>query len=372
MQSRRIQCFLCLQPSHDCEAITQAIQAIELSPHQTKGRVWICSGCYDKNNPLASNRRNRSNGVAFENITTPLNTPRASPAPSSPSPETASNIDPPAEDDLGDQSNPTPPNTSPDGNLQDPEICQRYAKNQCPHGMGGQKEINGQKCRYSHPRRCKRFCMFGSRGRGGCNKGNDCTFYHPKLCNNSLKDSACYNENCTFVHTKGTKRRQNARDHSPQGHYRHEHSSRDYHPRSRFTSQSRAENPRRESRSRSGHPNQPTDLHRSRPQTPANYLPRPNDRSPIPAAAPNNNNSEVSFLLRMLQNMKNDFQRDLSEIRQSIQHQQPQRIPPTSQAPPPTQRIPPQTHSDNPTVPSLHQLNPSAPLWMQNIPQFYC
>ena len=80
------------------------------------------------------------------------------------------------------------------------------------------------------------------------------------------------------------------------------------------------------------------------------------------------------LLLRMLQNMKSDFQRDLLDIRHSIHHQQSQRIPPPSQAPPLHHYVPPSlTHLDNPTVPSLHhQVNPSAPLWMQNTPQFYC
>ena len=47
-QSQRLQCFLCLQPSHDCEAITQDTQATEPSPNSPKGRVWLCSGCYDR------------------------------------------------------------------------------------------------------------------------------------------------------------------------------------------------------------------------------------------------------------------------------------------------------------------------------------
>ena len=69
-----------------------------------------------------------------------------------------------------------------------------------------------------------------------------------------------------------------------------------------------------------GHPHQSTDRRGSRPQTPANYPPRQHDRSPIPAAPVSNNSSEVYFLLRMLQNMKSDFQRDLLDIRQSIHH----------------------------------------------------
>ena len=160
--------------------------------------------------------------------------------------------------------------------------------------MGGNKEINGQKCPYSHPRRCKRFCSFGPRGRGGCNRGNECVLHHPKLCNNSLRNSTCFNENCIFVHLKGTKRSRPSRDHS---HVRdpHHHSSRDRNPRARYTSQSRAEHPRRDPSPHSGHPHQSTDRRGSRPQTPANYPPRQHDRSPIPAAPVSNNSSEVPF-----------------------------------------------------------------------------
>ena len=40
-QSQRLQCFLCVQPSHDCEAITQDTQASEPSSNSPKGRVWL-------------------------------------------------------------------------------------------------------------------------------------------------------------------------------------------------------------------------------------------------------------------------------------------------------------------------------------------
>ena len=149
-QSRHLQCFLCLQPSHDCEAITQDTQTTEPSPNSPKGRVWLCSGCYEKNNPLASNRRNRSNSVVFETTTTPLNTPGASHAPSTtPTPAPSqSDIGTPAIDDLENPPDSQPPNrhTSSGDDSQDPEICPRFARNQCPHGIGGNKEINGHKC----------------------------------------------------------------------------------------------------------------------------------------------------------------------------------------------------------------------------------
>lgn len=369
VESRRFQCFLCLQPSHDCEALTQAIDSIDSSPNEPIGRVWLCSGCYDKNNPMASNRRRRSNSVVFDNITTPLNTPRSSPAPSPPPPGNDQTI----EQGIDDRHDVQLPSTQTSLVSSNSEICPRYTKNQCPHGMNGKKVINGQDCSFSHPRRCKRFCMFGPRRKGGCNKGNDCTFYHPKLCHNALRNSTCLNENCTFVHTKGTKRR---RANSPQGQSRPEHSSRDRHPRSRRPSQSR-ENPRQESRPRSGHPQHSTDRQRSRPQYPDNHPSRHHDyrerlvstssshRPATPTAASNNNATEVSFLVRMLQNMKSDFQTEINQLKLSIAHQIPAWNPQTLR-PQTSFQIP--SHHPDPQVPIV--MNQGLPLWNQNIPQF--
>ena len=111
-----------------------------------------------------------------------------------------------------------------------------------------------------------------------------------------MRNSTCYNENCTFVHLKGTKRSRPSRDHS-HDRDQHHHSSRDRNSRARYTSHSRAEHPRRDPRPHSGHPHQSTDRRGSRPQTPANYPPREHDRSPIPAAPVSNNSYEVSFFI---------------------------------------------------------------------------
>ena len=66
--------------------------------------------------------------------------------------------------------------------------------------------INGQKCSFYHPRSCKKFCSFGSRGPRGCEKGSSCQFFHPIICRFSLRSRRCTREQCTFVHLKGTVR----------------------------------------------------------------------------------------------------------------------------------------------------------------------
>ena len=50
--------------------------------------------------------------------------------------------------------------TSTGNDSQDPEICPRFARNQCLHGIRRNKEANGHKCPKSYPRRCKHFCRF--------------------------------------------------------------------------------------------------------------------------------------------------------------------------------------------------------------------
>ena len=72
--SPRLQCFLCLQPSHDCDKVKAYIESLEESStgisSKLIGNAWICSGCFDKNNPLLSNNpRKRSGSVTFDTIT---------------------------------------------------------------------------------------------------------------------------------------------------------------------------------------------------------------------------------------------------------------------------------------------------------------
>lgn len=73
---QRLQCFLCLQPSHDCEPVQASIQFLQQLPSKLVGNVWICSGCFDKNNPLLSNdRRKRTASVSFPENLTPISSP---------------------------------------------------------------------------------------------------------------------------------------------------------------------------------------------------------------------------------------------------------------------------------------------------------
>ena len=73
-------------------------------------------------------------------------------------------------------------------------LCQRYRRGQCPHGLRGNKLIDGKKCAYAHPPKCRKFCSAGVDKRFGCRNGKKCKFLHPILCQSSGKgDQVCTN-----------------------------------------------------------------------------------------------------------------------------------------------------------------------------------
>ena len=84
-------------------------------------------------------------------------------------------------------------------------ICSKLKQGKCPHGISGQREVGGRVCEFSHPKFCKKFTRNGSGGRYGC-KG--CDNFHPTLCRNSVRFRKCFNQKCTFVHLKGTQRKE--------------------------------------------------------------------------------------------------------------------------------------------------------------------
>ena len=83
-------------------------------------------------------------------------------------------------------------------------ICHLYKQGKCPHGKSGNRMINGQRCNFQHPRKCIKYCRFGSDKYQGCI--GTCEFFHPILCRNSVRYRQCYSYNCTFAHLAGTER----------------------------------------------------------------------------------------------------------------------------------------------------------------------
>ena len=46
----------------------------------------------------------------------------------------------------------------------------------------------------------------GNRRQRGCTKGNKCDLFHPNVCNASLRKRICTNDDCKYLHIKGTVR----------------------------------------------------------------------------------------------------------------------------------------------------------------------
>ena len=84
------------------------------------------------------------------------------------------------------------------------QVCQFYKRGSCRHGSSGKRRVDGVFCKYSHPKKCKQFCSFGSNDILGCT--SPCGLMHPFLCNASVKYGECRNPRCTNQHLKGTVR----------------------------------------------------------------------------------------------------------------------------------------------------------------------
>ena len=89
-------------------------------------------------------------------------------------------------------------------------ICGAYKKRECPHGLTGKRLIDGKACPYRHPPRCFRWCQNGEDKKRGCLRGDECKYFHPKLCQNSVARRMCQKEDCKYIHLKGTRRTKTA------------------------------------------------------------------------------------------------------------------------------------------------------------------
>ena len=86
-------------------------------------------------------------------------------------------------------------------------VCQRYRRGQCPHGLKGKALVEGKKCAYAHPPKCRKFLSAGNDKRFGCKEGKKCKFLHPILCPSSSGkgDAVCSRESCKLVHLRGAR-----------------------------------------------------------------------------------------------------------------------------------------------------------------------
>ena len=83
--------------------------------------------------------------------------------------------------------------------------CENYRHGTCLHGISGKKVVDDKMCPFRHPRKCIRYCRFGSGNSKGCSNF-ECKFFHPILCRNSVKEGICLKDDCTYTHLVGTRR----------------------------------------------------------------------------------------------------------------------------------------------------------------------
>lgn len=89
-------------------------------------------------------------------------------------------------------------------NVKNP-VCNYYRKGICRHGSSGKTLWNGLTCKFSHPKKCNKFCKYGYHPFMGCHDQH-CKLLHPILCNNSIDEKRCLVQGCVFQHLQGTER----------------------------------------------------------------------------------------------------------------------------------------------------------------------
>ena len=185
------------------------------------GHVWMCRDCKASHNPVKPRKsKSRHNSITkldptLSRIMSNLKSQNSSPTQQSPN---QSVVEPESEEISQtkqiDQSNSL--NKDFQSELQeklgivakDQNVCLQYKKGKCPHGLKGNNLVDGKQCEFMHPRYCPRFCSFGNQNKGGCKKGARCQLVHPVLCKYSVKKKLCTNLECTFIHLKGTRRKE--------------------------------------------------------------------------------------------------------------------------------------------------------------------
>ena len=188
-------CYMCTRGSHDCADIVDFKSSLPSS--LPRGFVWMCSECFgdDHSNKDVLIRENAS---SCEHQSTNLQPEHENPS------KSTSMLKKSSTNEEEDSSNVEPASIR---KSLEAKICNKFKRSICPHGMRGNKLVNGKKCSFNHPRSCKKYCSYGSRGKDGCKMGNNCPYFHPVLCRFSLTRKLCIKEGCSFVHLKGTARK---------------------------------------------------------------------------------------------------------------------------------------------------------------------
>ena len=192
-------CHMCYRGSHSCVAVTSLHDALSgASLTLLSGHVWLCKVCKEASVPYKP-RKSKTHHDSFQstgNVSNLANSRAEPPGENSHSSQPAStNL---KAEELNSRLN----------QVVKDRVCDRYKRGKCPHGLKGNKEVDGQVCQFEHQKYCFKYCRNGNQKKLGCSKGSDCKFLHPVLCKFSVKKKLCTNSDCTFIHLKGTRRKE--------------------------------------------------------------------------------------------------------------------------------------------------------------------
>ena len=289
-----LSCYLCLQGSHNCEAIQQKLEGYPtFAANKPTGLIWLCRGCRLKNNPSDTKAKK---SVKFQASTAP------------PAVVEIAND----EDEEDEEDRPSPRRNADENEEQIRQnMCALYKKNQCPHGASGKVKVNGETCPNPHPRKCLKFCRYGNKHGRGCQKGRSCPLYHPILCKFSVRYGECKKKECTFTHLRHTKRQPSQREFEETS----QHERRPFNQNYRSLSQYDQEFPPLRPRQRRDSNVSATSSVSESFRTP---FPRSKSRS-FTVAPPQRpatiDNSGVDFLVRLIEDMKASFGKEISELK---------------------------------------------------------
>ena len=197
-------CRLCMLGSHDCEEIKS--KAANIGSPIPAGFVWICRICLDKNNLLDMEPSSRPKAPQ---VSKKLTESSESSGSLQVIQEDTEEVDEHTEHTVHDNENERisprrgrdkEPSAEQQSKRRDKTICELYKRRSCPHGRSGKTPVEGKTCQYRHPKRCFKFCDYGSQHDKGCNRGKNCQFWHPRLCKHSRSGVDCEIEDCTFQH----------------------------------------------------------------------------------------------------------------------------------------------------------------------------
>ena len=351
-----LHCFLCLQGSHNCEALAAKLEGYNtFVANKPVGFIWLCRGCRVKND---LNDTNKKKAVQFQ---TSSGTPTTS------EPTANEDVTEDAQNDANEETEDRPSprrndlssSNEPSTSNSKERICPLYAKNQCPHGASGKVKVDGESCPNPHPRKCLKFCRYGNKRGRGCQKGRSCSQYHPILCKFSVRNGECKKRECTFTHMRHTKRPpvhrdiedrhnqdQDGRRHNEESRPSFNYNDRDFPPLQ----------PRRRRESNVSAASSQSDWFRTPFPATGSRLPK---MAPPPVsnrATTNNGKLGVDFLVKLIENMKSSFEKEISEIRE--------RLPPLERFPHPSENLPQQCQQPYP-IPQI-PVYPWNPQYHQN------